>query len=306
MQMPPPMSYLIPASIVLTGLMIAGCSTNSTRFYTNPQSQKIYSKQQKKEFESGHKKWFFDTPDDSLPPSYAKVEQSTSQQPVVVPNGYVHPTMRPYNIRGIDYYPTMVAVGDEFSGNASWYGPDFHGKKTSNGETYDMNDMTAAHKTLPMNTIVKVVNKRNGLITTVRINDRGPFVETRIIDLSNAAAKEIDMVGHGTAPVTITVLGFDTARRGYIPTKQELAKLPQKQLLVGFAVQVGSFSKIEGAMATQQKFDGVDGYKSIIKDMTINGVRMFRVWLSGFKTEQEARDYKAKKGFAGSFIVKED
>ena len=118
-------------------------------------------------------------------------------------------TMRPYNVFGIRYYPFVANVGDKFDGIASWYGPDFHSKKTSNGEIYDMYDMTAAHKTLPMNTVVKVDNLDNGKSVIVRINDRGPFVRGRIIDLSNKAARDIEMVGKGTAKVNITVLGYN-------------------------------------------------------------------------------------------------
>ncbi|MBI3874081.1 MAG: septal ring lytic transglycosylase RlpA family protein, partial [Arcobacter sp.] len=114
-------------------------------------------------------------------------------------------TMRPYEVLGKTYSPTMATVGESFDGIASWYGADFHEKKTSNGETYDMYADTAASKTLPMNTMVKVYNKDNGKSTIVRINDRGPFVEGRIIDLSNSAASAIDMVGKGTANVEITV-----------------------------------------------------------------------------------------------------
>ncbi len=101
-------------------------------------------------------------------------------------------TMRPYTVGGKRYYPTMVSVGDTFSGIASWYGRDFHGKKTSNGEYYNMYDFTAAHKTLPMNTMLKVTNLRNNRSVIVRVNDRGPFVNNRIIDLSYAAAKRLD------------------------------------------------------------------------------------------------------------------
>ncbi|RDU73488.1 septal ring lytic transglycosylase RlpA family protein [Helicobacter aurati] len=117
-------------------------------------------------------------------------------------------TMRPYTIRGKTYRPHPVKVGDTFDGIASWYGPDFHAKATSNGETYNMHAHTAAHKTLPMNTIVSVFNKDNGKSTVVRINDRGPFVEGRIIDLSNVAARDIQMVGKGVANVRIEVVGF--------------------------------------------------------------------------------------------------
>ncbi|MBN1273598.1 MAG: septal ring lytic transglycosylase RlpA family protein [Candidatus Aminicenantes bacterium] len=91
-------------------------------------------------------------------------------------------------------------------GPASWYGPDFHGKQTSNKEVYNMYDMTAAHKTLPFNTFVMVTNLLNGKSVTVRINDRGPFIEDRIIDLSYAAARVLDMVGTGVVPVRIEVL----------------------------------------------------------------------------------------------------
>jgi len=220
---------------------------------------------------------------------------------------YSKATMRPYVVHGKKYYPQIVSVGDRFQGNASWYGPNFHGKLTSNGEKYNMWAMTAAHKTLPMNTIVKVTNRRNGKSTVVRINDRGPFVSTRIIDLSKAAASKIDMIGTGTAPVTLEVLGFEGKGKHNIPTKQELKKLPQKMSLAGkYAIQIGSFSKIEGALITQEKYDHTDGYKTIIKDMQTDQGRMFKVWLTGFKGEQEARDYKANGKFKYAFIVRED
>ena len=118
-------------------------------------------------------------------------------------------TMRPYSVFGIKYYPFVANLGDKFEGIASWYGPDFHSKKTSNGEIYNMYDMTAAHKTLTMNTVLKVDNLDNGKSVVVRVNDRGPFVDKRIIDLSNKAANEIDMVRNGTANVRITVLGYN-------------------------------------------------------------------------------------------------
>ena len=219
---------------------------------------------------------------------------------------YSHPTMRPYTIRGITYYPTVVSVGDEFSGNASWYGPDFHGKLTSNGEIYNMHGMTAAHKTLPMNTIVKVTNLRNGLSTVVRINDRGPFVATRIIDLSNAAAKKVHMIGHGTAPVRLEILGFETKDKRNIPTKKEMKKAPQTRSIGNFALQIASFSHIKGAISTQTKYNGTDGYKTVIKDVETSNGRMFKVVLTGFKSEKEARDYKLNSQFNRAFILRED
>jgi rare lipoprotein A len=101
---------------------------------------------------------------------------------------------------------TLAHVGP-IIGTASWYGPGFHGRTTANGERYNMNAMTAAHKTLRFGTKVKVTNTTNGQSVVVRINDRGPFVGSRVIDLSRSAASAIDMIGPGTAKVTIEVLG---------------------------------------------------------------------------------------------------
>ena len=240
----------------------------------------------------------------SEPKSYSPTKSDHSD--TMDKKTYSHPTMRPYTIRGITYYPTVVSVGDEFRGNASWYGPDFHGKLTSNGETYNMHDMTAAHKTLPMNTIVKVTNLRNGLSTVVRINDRGPFVATRIIDLSNAAAKKVHMIGHGTAPVRLEILGFETNGKKSIPTKQQMKKAPQTRSIGNFALQIASFSHIKGAILTQEKYNGTDGYITVIKDVESSNGRMFKVILTGFKSEQEARDYKANGQFSSAFITRED
>ncbi len=116
------------------------------------------------------------------------------------------PTQRPYVIEGQKYYPIPSAEGYEETGFASWYGDPFHGRKTANGETYDMHGVTAAHKTLPMNTMLLVKNLVNGKTTTVRINDRGPFVDGRIIDLSYTTAKELGIYRRGTGKVQIVAL----------------------------------------------------------------------------------------------------
>lgn len=96
------------------------------------------------------------------------------------------------------------------TGRASWYGPGFDGKQTASGEVYDMEAMTAAHRSLPFQTRVRVENLDNGTTTEVRINDRGPFVHGRIIDLSRAGARSVGMIGSGTARVRITVVGAET------------------------------------------------------------------------------------------------
>ena len=97
-----------------------------------------------------------------------------------------------------------VLAGNNQCGRASWYGPGFNGKKAASGERFNQNEMTAAHKTLPFGTVVKVVNQKTGKSVQVRINDRGPYVGSRIIDLSKAAATRLGMIQAGTASVCLT------------------------------------------------------------------------------------------------------
>ncbi|MGA9118462.1 MAG: septal ring lytic transglycosylase RlpA family protein [Bacteroidota bacterium] len=101
---------------------------------------------------------------------------------------------------------TPATKNFEQEGMASYYADEFHGRKTANGEVYDMNSMTAAHQTLPFNSLVKVTNLENGRTATVRINDRGPFKDNRILDLSLAAAKKLGIIVNGTAQVKIQIL----------------------------------------------------------------------------------------------------
>ena len=116
---------------------------------------------------------------------------------------------KPYKIDGITYTPQETFTLTE-TGVASWYGPGFHGKSTANGERYDQSDRTAAHRTLQMPAVVRVTNLDNGLSTVVRVNDRGPFARSRVIDLSRTAAQEIDMIGKGTARVRIDQLSTES------------------------------------------------------------------------------------------------
>ena len=209
-------------------------------------------------------------------------------------------TMRPYVVFGKKYYPTIAHIDDKFKGIASWYGPDFHAKKTSNGEIYNMYAMTAAHKTLPMNTIVNVENLENGLSTIVRINDRGPFVAGRIIDLSNVAAHKIDMVKKGTAKVRLTILGFNGKIAKTLKEKQETSSVGN------YYIQVGVFSRVEGANITKRKFEMIldsDKYKVVLKDGMLNKKKIKRVWISGFRSEEEAVDFKSNNNLNGAMLI---
>ncbi len=236
-------------------------------------------------------------------PAYPSKTLSSSPD-IYKKNGDLHATMRPYTVFGKQYYPTVVRVGDTHRGEASWYGKDFHAKSTSNGERYDMYAMTAAHKTFPMNTVVRVTNLNNNSIVVVRINDRGPFVANRIIDLSYAAAQRIGLDKSGIAPVTVEVLGFDASGSKDI----NIAKLssgPKEAIIGSFFVQIGSFSRIEGALETKNKYNSFNGYNTIIKDTEVDGKRLFRVWLGEFKSDAEARDFISKGHFRGAYIIRE-
>ncbi|WP_456485141.1 septal ring lytic transglycosylase RlpA family protein [Hydrogenimonas sp.] len=218
-------------------------------------------------------------------------------------------TLRPYTVNGKRYYPTVVSVGWRQDGIASWYGPNFHGGTTSNGERYNMYAMTAAHKTLPMNTMVKVTNKRNGRSVVVRINDRGPFVQRRIVDLSYAAARKLGIDKTGTAPVRLEVLGFDSliasmAKKGarggasFVASRREV-------VLEGFAVQVGAFRNERGARIYQQRYDNFEGrYHTRVEKFQVDGRPLYRVWLTGFKSEEEAKDFIESWGIPGAFIIR--
>lgn len=136
-------------------------------------------------------------------------QKVTSLDAVAKYESYAKANMRPYTIRGIRYQPLTTGKGFSDKGGASWYGQKFHGHLTSNGETYDMYQMSAAHKTLPLPSYVRVTNLKNGKQVVVRVNDRGPFHRGRVIDVSYAAALKLDMLKTGVAQVKIDVIHVD-------------------------------------------------------------------------------------------------
>lgn len=135
--------------------------------------------------------------------------QVTKVDAVPVYEQYAPANMRPYKVRGVRYQPLSTGKGFVDKGQASWYGQKFHGHLTANGEVYDMYQMSAAHKTLPLPSFVRVTNLANGKQAVVRVNDRGPFHLGRVIDLSYAAAAKIDMLKTGVADVKIEVIHVD-------------------------------------------------------------------------------------------------
>ncbi len=216
----------------------------------------------------------------------------------------IPPTQRPYEIFGEAYYPIPSADGFAEEGIASWYGPDFHGKGTSCGEVYDMYEFTAAHKLLPMHTYVRVINLENNQETVVRINDRGPFVRGRVIDLSLAAAREIGMHNNGTAFVRIEALGTPTevSKNG-----QGVKRFVQAMdYRAGkFWIQVGAFTNKDNAdrlrASLNKSYDQVD-----IEVYNQGDSLFYRVQVFASTNLDKARDIQRQfedNGFPGVFLV---
>lgn len=167
----------------------------------------------------------------SVPTTRIEPSNGLVSAPLSGPVTYAEPYAGPpYQVEGKWYVPTYEPNYDEV-GIASWYGPTFHGKAAASGETFDENAMTAAHPTLPIPSLVRVTNLENGRSVVVRLNDRGPFVDDRIIDLSRAAGKALDMHAKGTARVRVQYVGPAPAEHNSAPVQQvdvrQFAPTPQ-------------------------------------------------------------------------------
>jgi rare lipoprotein A len=171
---------------------------------------------------------------------------------------------------GQRYYVMPTSNGYQERGVASWYGKKFHGKPTSSGEPYNMHAFTAAHKTLPLPTRVRVTNLRNGRSVFVLVNDRGPFVDNRIIDLSYAAASQLDIIRNGTELVEVTAMPFDRndapavmaaneprfSLPSPIATAEAAAPQPGEERTTTLFLQVGAFSDPVNAQRFKQRLEG--------------------------------------------------
>jgi rare lipoprotein A len=224
---------------------------------------------------------------------------ATTEPPPKPPSGYP----KPYKVLGKWYQPLPDSKDFRQRGIASWYGRDFHGKKTSNGEIYDMYAMTAAHKTLPLGTYVRVHNLENNRNLEVRVNDRGPFVRGRIIDLSYAAARELGLVGPGTAEVEIIALGTPAVTDG--GTGRTYV---QRDYYSGnFTFQVGAFTNRENAERLQRKLS--EQYQKAHITVYDRGDMIFyRVRVGSFTTLEEAvrnEQILIQDGFPDAFLVAE-
>ena len=193
---------------------------------------------------------------------------------------------KPYRVAGKTYYPLSSAAGYNQTGVASWYGRDFHGRLTANGERYNMHAMTAAHTTLPLPTLARVTNLENGRQVVVRINDRGPFVKSRLIDLSHAAAKALGYTDKGTARVRVQALQ-DSAS---IPKPDSpSAAAPAIRPLISKSrvyVQVGAFASMENADRLRGSLTGLFP-STHVSTLSQEAQQLYRVRIGPFSDMQQ-------------------
>jgi len=214
-----------------------------------------------------------------------------------------------YEVFGKVYHPIDSATGFRQQGVASWYGEQFHEKKTANGETYNMYAMTAAHKTLPFGTMVEVKNVENNKTTIVRINDRGPFCRDRIIDLSHNAAKKIEMIKNGTATVEIVALGNDdkmlTESTQISPNARHNTSQNTLYFTGDFTIQAGSFGDPDNAEKLKKSLEKTAKNVHVVafekNDLTFYRVRVGR--FTSLKQAQRMEQHLIQNGFANVYIV---
>ncbi len=244
-----------------------------------------------------------------------------SQRSIFSAKGSSYKIGKPYKIRGQWYYPAED-YGYSEVGTASWYGEDFHAKYTANGEVYNMHTLTAAHRTLPLPSIVRVTNLENGRSLVLRVNDRGPFAKNRIIDISKRGAQLLGFQNKGTAKVRVEIMAEeskDLKQAILNKTETKLAQqLPEdnagavrsytsQQSLKGkYFVQAGSFSSREVADDLTARLTRFGNISTMPAD--VNGNRYYRVRMGPYTCEADARKALAQIenfGVAGAAVIKD-
>ncbi|MGH8580776.1 MAG: septal ring lytic transglycosylase RlpA family protein [Gammaproteobacteria bacterium] len=195
------------------------------------------------------------------------------------------PSSESYVVNGKRYYTLKTSKGFVETGVASWYGSKFHGRHTSSGEIYDMYRMTAAHKRLPLPTYVKVTNLFNGRSAIMKVNDRGPFIPGRVIDLSYAAALTLDIATEGTGLVKIQALDFESDKSAeHSPTLPANATRAEKAVFL----QVGAFEKLANAERLRHEVRQVLRHTVLVhKSVTANKL-LYRVHIGPFPNAETA------------------
>ena len=264
---------------LLIALCLAGCQTNNVE--KNSEDPVTDSK-------SKGAYYLDDGPEEVIPENLSSIPNATTKKEPL--NKFSN---RPYKVFGKTYYPMTSLKPYTATGYATWYGKKYHGNKTSIGEVYDMYKMTAAHKTLPLPCYVKVTNLKNGKTVIVRVNDRGPFVKDRIIDLSYAAANRLEIIEKGSELVKVELIDLDE--------KVKVSKI-NKQIYI----QAGLFSDEKNANNLINKIKKL----GTVKNENIKKVKnedQFQVLIGPFKNNQKAKikkDELSDNFFINGFIVK--
>lgn len=240
----------------------------------------------------------------AAPPPPSPTPAPRVSRPDLTPTQRAQPRPKPYKVLGRWYQPLATADGFRQRGLASWYGDAFHGRPTSSGEIYNMHGISAAHKILPLGTVVRVRNLDNGRVLDVRINDRGPFVRGRVIDLSYGAAKRLGVDGPGTAPVEVVAIGMAPARLGGpMPRVARLQPGP-------FTVQVGAFGNRSNAEQLAANLKRV--YRAAqVRELycPTREQTFYRVLVGRIPTLEKAEDYEQmlrRRGFPDAFTIAAD
>jgi rare lipoprotein A len=209
---------------------------------------------------------------------------------------------------------SMNVFGQTQEGKASYYADKFEGRPTASGEKYKHSKLTAAHKSLPFGTIVKVTNVKNGKSVEVRINDRGPYVDGRVIDLSKSAAEKIDLIHAGIADVKIDIIDAGDGK-GSGPRKPlESAPVEEKEFYDfsvdrinpnGFGVQIGSFKELANLVRLSENLKSSYQKEVTVQVKLLNDVKIYTIVVGNFKSHEKADDFKMKmkSRYPDSFIV---
>jgi rare lipoprotein A len=213
------------------------------------------------------------------PPKRSRVDLSTITDPVPRPEPRSDSGNDPYIVFGKTYYPLREAKDYRERGIASWYGKKFHGKRTSSGEPYDMYAMTAAHRTLPLPSYVRVRNLANGNAVVVRVNDRGPFLHNRLIDLSYAAAFKLGILSTGTGVVEVEALTVETNAIVPVNSKEIDNNLhsPSADKFPQLYMQVGAFRNWQNAATLRSRLAAARFDPVFIQSEVRENVRFYRV-----------------------------
>jgi len=264
---------------LLIALCLAGCQTNNVE--KNSEDPVTDSK-------SKGAYYLDDGPEEVIPENLSSIPNAMPKKEPL--NKFSN---RPYKVFGKTYYPMTSLKPYTATGYATWYGKKYHGNKTSIGEVYDMYKMTAAHKTLPLPCYVKVTNLKNDKTVIVRVNDRGPFVKDRIIDLSYAAANRLEIIEKGSELVKVELIDLDE--------KVKVSKI-NKQIYI----QAGLFSDEKNANNLINKIKKL----GTVKNENIKKIKnedQFQVLIGPFKNNQKAKikkDELSENFFINGFIVK--